>query len=89
MRERAALFGGTLTAGPRDGRGFEVHAVAPLRRRARMSRLRVVIADDQPMMRAGFKAVLEATGSIEVVAEAGTGEEAVARRPPRRTPTSC
>jgi DNA-binding NarL/FixJ family response regulator len=28
-------------------------------------------------MRAGFKAVLEATGSIEVVAEAGTGEEAV------------
>jgi DNA-binding NarL/FixJ family response regulator len=43
-----------------------------------VSRLRVVIADDQPMMRAGFKAVLEATGSIEVVAEAATGEEAVA-----------
>lgn len=42
-----------------------------------MSRLRVVIADDQPLMRAGFKAVLEATGDIEVVAEAGTGEEAV------------
>ena len=42
-----------------------------------MSKLRVVIADDQPMMRAGFKAVLEATGAIEVVAEAGTGEEAV------------
>ena len=29
-----------------------------------MTRLRVVIADDQPMMRAGFKAVLEATGDI-------------------------
>ena len=42
-----------------------------------MSRLRVVIADDQPMMRAGFRAVLEATGSIEVVAEAATGDEAV------------
>jgi DNA-binding NarL/FixJ family response regulator len=42
-----------------------------------MRKLRVVIADDQPMMRAGFKAVLEATGDIEVVAEAGTGEEAV------------
>jgi DNA-binding NarL/FixJ family response regulator len=40
--------------------------------------LRVVIADDQPMMRAGFKAVLEATGTIEVVAEAANGEEAVA-----------
>jgi DNA-binding NarL/FixJ family response regulator len=42
-----------------------------------MNRLRVVIADDQPMMRAGFKAVLEATGTIEVVAEAATGQEAV------------
>jgi DNA-binding NarL/FixJ family response regulator len=42
-----------------------------------MKPLRVVIADDQPMMRAGFKAVLESTGNIEVVAEAGTGEEAV------------
>jgi DNA-binding NarL/FixJ family response regulator len=42
-----------------------------------MSRLRVVIADDQPMMRAGFKAVLEAAGDIDVVAEAGTGAEAV------------
>jgi DNA-binding NarL/FixJ family response regulator len=43
-----------------------------------VTRVRVVIADDQPMMRAGFKAVLEATGAIEVVAEASTGEEAVA-----------
>lgn len=42
-----------------------------------MTKLRVVIADDQPMMRAGFKAVLEATGDIQVVAEASNGEEAV------------
>ena len=42
-----------------------------------MSRLRVVIADDQPMMRAGFKAVLEATGDIEVVGEAANGVEAI------------
>jgi DNA-binding NarL/FixJ family response regulator len=38
----------------------------------------VLIADDQPLMRAGFKAVLEATGQIKVVAEAENGEEAVA-----------
>ena len=43
-----------------------------------MSRLRVLIADDQPLMRAGFKAVLEATGTIEIVAEAGDGAEAIA-----------
>jgi DNA-binding NarL/FixJ family response regulator len=42
-----------------------------------VTKLRVVIADDQPMMRAGFKAVLEASGDIEVVAEASNGEEAV------------
>jgi signal transduction histidine kinase len=29
MRERAALFGGTLTAGPLAGRGFEVRALLP------------------------------------------------------------
>ncbi len=43
-----------------------------------MSPLRVVIADDQPMMRAGFRAVLEAAGDIVVVAEAANGQEAVA-----------
>ena len=42
-----------------------------------MTPLRIVIADDQPMMRAGFKAVLESTGDIEGVGEASTGEEAV------------
>jgi DNA-binding NarL/FixJ family response regulator len=42
-----------------------------------VSRIRVLIADDQPLMRAGFRAVLEATGSIEVVAEAEDGEQAV------------
>ena len=29
MRERAALFGGTLTAGPRGTSGFEVRATLP------------------------------------------------------------
>ena len=42
-----------------------------------MTQLRVVIADDQPLMRAGFRAVLEATGDMEVVGEAGDGDEAV------------
>ena len=39
--------------------------------------IRVVIADDQPLMRAGFRTVLEATGSIKVVAEAEDGEQAI------------
>jgi DNA-binding NarL/FixJ family response regulator len=39
--------------------------------------IRVLIADDQPLMRTGFKTVLEATGMIEVVAEADDGRQAV------------
>jgi DNA-binding NarL/FixJ family response regulator len=44
-----------------------------------MSRIRVLIVDDQPLARAGFKAVLEATGQIDVVAEAASGEDALAQ----------
>jgi DNA-binding NarL/FixJ family response regulator len=44
-----------------------------------MSRIRVLIVDDQPLIRAGFKSVLEASGQIEIVAEAANGEEAVER----------
>lgn len=39
--------------------------------------IRVVIADDQQLIRAGFRALLESEPGIEVVAEAGTGTEAV------------
>jgi DNA-binding NarL/FixJ family response regulator len=42
-----------------------------------VSKLRLLIADDQPLMRAGFRAVLEATGEMEVVGEAGDGADAV------------
>jgi DNA-binding NarL/FixJ family response regulator len=37
----------------------------------------VLIADDQPLMRAGFRMVLEVEDDITVVGEAGTGEQAV------------
>jgi DNA-binding NarL/FixJ family response regulator len=40
-------------------------------------RIRVVIADDQALVRAGFRMILESQPDIEVVAEACDGEEAV------------
>lgn len=40
--------------------------------------LRVVIADDQALVRGGFRMILDARDDIEVVGEAGDGEDAVA-----------
>jgi DNA-binding NarL/FixJ family response regulator len=40
--------------------------------------LRVFIADDQPLMRAGFRMILEAEPDLEIVGEATNGREAVA-----------
>ena len=40
-------------------------------------RLKVVIADDQTLVRAGFKMILESQADIDVVAEAADGNEAV------------
>jgi DNA-binding NarL/FixJ family response regulator len=38
---------------------------------------RVVLAEDQPMVRAGFRALLDSRSDIEVVGEAATGAEAL------------
>jgi DNA-binding NarL/FixJ family response regulator len=40
--------------------------------------IRVVLADDQPIVRAGFQTILDAQPDIEVVGEAADGVEAVA-----------
>lgn len=40
--------------------------------------IRILLADDHPVVRAGLRAVLETAEDITVVAEAGTAEEAVA-----------
>jgi DNA-binding NarL/FixJ family response regulator len=39
--------------------------------------IRVLLADDQPLLRMGFRLILEGEPDLEVVGEAGTGEEAV------------
>jgi DNA-binding NarL/FixJ family response regulator len=39
--------------------------------------IRVALADDQQLIRAGFRSLLEAEPDIEIVGEAGTGAEAV------------
>jgi DNA-binding NarL/FixJ family response regulator len=54
---------------PRAGLDGRAGAAAPVR---------VLIADGQALVRAGFRALLESRGRISVVGEASTGEEAVA-----------
>jgi DNA-binding NarL/FixJ family response regulator len=39
--------------------------------------IRVVLADDQPLVRAGLRMLIEQTPDIDVAGEAGTGAEAV------------
>ncbi|HEY4461448.1 MAG TPA: DNA-binding response regulator, partial [Streptosporangiaceae bacterium] len=39
--------------------------------------IRVLLADDQALIRAGFRVLLQAAGDLEVVGEATDGEQAV------------
>jgi two-component system, NarL family, response regulator DevR len=50
-----------------------------MRRRLMSKTVRILIADDHSVVRAGLRALLEHHGDFRVIAEAGTGEEAVAK----------
>ena len=41
--------------------------------------IRVAVADDQAMVRRGFRLLIDGEDDMEVVGEAGDGEQAVAR----------
>jgi hypothetical protein len=48
MRERAAVFGGQVAAGPRPGGGWRVHTVLQLRPEPADSEAVTAAADTQP-----------------------------------------
>ena len=73
MRERVGLHGGHLRAGLAPQGGFAVHATFPLNGAAPMT-ISVVLADDQALVRAGFRLILEAEDDLEVVGEAATAK---------------
>ena len=86
MRERVSLLGGEFSAGPLPGYGFRVSARIPLPAAhdgpdvtdpAAQDPLRVVVADDQALVRVGFCGIIAATPGFTVVGEAGNGAEAV------------
>ncbi len=64
MAERVGLYDGTLTTeGGPDG--FRVTAVFPFGGKAGDRMTRVLVADDQTLVRGGFCALLDATEGIE------------------------
>ena len=46
-----------------------------------MDMIRVLLADDEPLIRAGLSTILQASGHITVVGEASTGQQAVTEAP--------
>ena len=97
MRERATMVGGTLRTGPAERGGFLVEAELPIERassevadaheRGHRVTIRVVVVDDQEVVRSGFAALLETQADLEVVGTAGDGAEAfdLCRRAADRT----
>ena len=53
-----------------------------------MSAVRVLIADDQALVRAGFRMILDAEDDLDVVGEASDGLQAV-EQASACSPTSC
>ncbi len=74
MRERVSVYGGAGGGAPARGR---LPAARQAPGGARVS-LGVLIVDDQALVRAGFRMILEAEEDIEVVGEAADGRQAVA-----------
>ena len=74
LRERAAHLGGRLHVDSAPGEG--VHADDG---GARMTRVRVLLVDDQALFREALATLLAVHDDIEVVGEAGNGDEALRR----------
>ena len=63
------MYGGVLAAGPEPGGGFAVRAQPS--DRAGDAVIRVLVVDDQALVRGGFRLILESQPDLEVVGGGG------------------
>ncbi len=69
MRERVAMFGGRARgAAGAEGGGFAVRARLPV---GHHGVIRLLLADDQALVRGGFRLILDAEADMEVVGRGG------------------
>ena len=83
MRERSAILGGTVTLGrrraTRHGRDGDGPVASRTRQPARAIMIRVIIADDHPVVRHGIRQIVSSAGDMIVVDEATDGRELLDR----------
>ncbi|HZC62207.1 MAG TPA: LuxR C-terminal-related transcriptional regulator [Streptosporangiaceae bacterium] len=84
ISERARRLGGRLIVESRPGGGTRLQAEIPAparpgpRAASVTSQVRAIVADSNPVFRLGLRTALEHAAGIEIAAEAGNGEDAVA-----------
>ena len=74
IKERARALGGDVEISGQPNKGTIITAEIPLRKKEE-AMLRILIADDHPVVRIGLKGVLAEIPNTEVAGEASTGHE--------------
>ena len=79
IHERVQLLGGELIldSDPRAARGSKSWCRGHSMPEAQVAEIRVLLADDHPILRAGLRKLLEAEPGFRIIGEAPDGSEAV------------
>lgn len=77
MRERIDLLQGTLDVTARRNRGFRITCVLPVKRTFEQKEIRLLLVDDQELIRESLHLLLDKEHDIEVIGIAENGQLAV------------
>ena len=94
MRERVQLYGGTVHHGRDPDGSFRIQVRLPFTEPTRVTpetadAITVLLADDQALVRSGFRMIVDAEPDMSVVGEAVDGDDAVEKCRSARHQTWC